>query len=203
MHNVRILRIYTSKRLKICQKAAVSKKEVSEQKKRFRDAQKNLSKREALRVRPAWLYYSSSTGPNRFAPALYKSLDEPRAKIVLEVLQALLCFGARKGKKAFKTALEEEMRELMLRERSVPGLVRMRVETWTPRRGGWVLTPGGTNPTPQGASFRRNRRMTRPARRFLKNSGWPAARKCKKKSLHSGVGCSTHHVLKTNYCEIF
>ena len=69
--------------------------------------------------------------------------------------------------KAFKTALEEEMRALMLRERSVPGLVRMRVETWTPRRGGWVLTPGGTNPTPQGASFRGNRRMTRPARRCV------------------------------------
>ena len=50
----------------------------------------------------------------------------------------------------FKAALESEMRAMMIRERSNRNLVRMRVETWTPRRGGYVLTPGGANPTLNG-----------------------------------------------------
>ena len=52
----------------------------------------------------------------------------------------------------FKAALEQEMRALMVRERSNHNLVRMRVEAWKPgsRRGGWILTPGGTNPTLNG-----------------------------------------------------
>ena len=50
----------------------------------------------------------------------------------------------------FKAALEAEMRALMIRERATRGLVRMRVETWSTRRDGWVLTPGGANPTLNG-----------------------------------------------------
>ena len=54
-----------------------------------------------------------------------------------------------KMEKALKAALEEEMRAFMIRERASLQ-VRMRVETWTPRRGGWILTPGGANPTLNG-----------------------------------------------------
>ena len=49
-----------------------------------------------------------------------------------------------------KKALEAEMRSLMVRERSNRNLIRMRVENWTTRRGGYVLTPGGANPTLNG-----------------------------------------------------
>ena len=49
-----------------------------------------------------------------------------------------------------KKALEEEMRALMIRERASRNLVRMRVENWATRRGGYVLTPGGANPTLNG-----------------------------------------------------
>ena len=49
-----------------------------------------------------------------------------------------------------KKALEEEMRSLMVRERTNRNLVRMRVEAWNTRRGGYVLTPGGANPTLNG-----------------------------------------------------
>ena len=56
----------------------------------------------------------------------------------------------RQMEEELRTALESEMRALMIRERSNRNLVRMRVEEWTPRRGGFVLTPGGANPTLNG-----------------------------------------------------
>ena len=49
-----------------------------------------------------------------------------------------------------KAALEAEMRALMIRESASRNLVRLRIEAWTPRRGGYILTPGGANPTLNG-----------------------------------------------------
>ena len=52
---------------------------------------------------------------------------------------------------AFRTALEVEIRTLMVRERSNHNLVRLRVEQWRPGLGGWVLTPSWANPNLNGA----------------------------------------------------
>ena len=58
---------------------------------------------------------------------------------------------SRQMEEEFKAALEAEMRSLMIRQRNHRNLVRMRVEAWTPRRGGYVLTPGGADPTLNGS----------------------------------------------------
>ena len=52
---------------------------------------------------------------------------------------------------AFRAALERQMTEFTRRERNSPNFVRIQLDRWDTRRGGWVLTPGGANPHLNGS----------------------------------------------------
>ena len=51
---------------------------------------------------------------------------------------------------AVRAQLEIEIREFRVRERA-HGTIPLRVTHWATRRGGWVITPGGSNPQLNGS----------------------------------------------------
>ena len=91
----------------------------------------------------------ASVGSNRSTDAGDHTGDEEEGHRVV-IMMANGAPMTKQMEEEVKKALEEEMRSLMVRERTNRNLVRMRVEAWTTRRGGYVLTPGGANPTLNG-----------------------------------------------------